>query len=136
MGGADPSGDLTTALIIQQRLIYSSAPSPSPSDLNPHPTPNSQVIRPQLLRDGFEKVRAEGLEVTDDVSIIEQMGAPVKLTLGKVASQRQAQSLSSVPWRYVDKRAEHVSTQPFAPLEPKLEQACHGLAAFSMTVSR
>ena len=42
-----------------------------------------QVIRPQLLRDGFAKVRAEGLEVTDDVSIVEQMGAPVKLTMGE-----------------------------------------------------
>lgn len=42
-----------------------------------------QIIRPQLLRDGFEKVRAEGLEVTDDVSIVEQLGAPVKLTLGE-----------------------------------------------------
>ena len=42
-----------------------------------------QVIRPQLLRDGFAKVRAEGLEVTDDVSIVEQLGAPVKLTMGE-----------------------------------------------------
>ena len=42
-----------------------------------------QIIRPQLLRDGFAKVRAEGLEVTDDVSIVEQLGAPVKLTMGE-----------------------------------------------------
>ena len=42
-----------------------------------------QVVRPQLLRDGFAKVRAEGLEVTDDVSIVEQLGAPVKLTMGE-----------------------------------------------------
>eukprot|EP00316_Scyphosphaera_apsteinii_P009446 CAMPEP_0119327186 /NCGR_PEP_ID=MMETSP1333-20130426/70113_1 /TAXON_ID=418940 /ORGANISM="Scyphosphaera apsteinii, Strain RCC1455" /LENGTH=235 /DNA_ID=CAMNT_0007335693 /DNA_START=153 /DNA_END=860 /DNA_ORIENTATION=+ len=42
-----------------------------------------QVIRPQLLRDGFRRVRDEGLEVTDDVSIVEQMGAPVKLTMGE-----------------------------------------------------
>ena len=42
-----------------------------------------QVIRPQLLRDGFAKVRAEGWVVTDDVSIVEQMGAPVKLTMGE-----------------------------------------------------
>ena len=38
---------------------------------------------PQLLRDGFAKVREEGWVVTDDVSIVEQMGAPVKLTLGE-----------------------------------------------------
>ena len=42
-----------------------------------------QVMRPQLLREGFRKVREEGLQVTDDVSIIEQMGEPVKLTLGE-----------------------------------------------------
>lgn len=42
-----------------------------------------QVIRPDLLREGFEKVRLENLAVTDDVSIVEQMGAPVKLTLGE-----------------------------------------------------
>ena len=42
-----------------------------------------QIMRPQLLRDGFTKVRAENLEVTDDVSIVEQMGEPVKLTLGE-----------------------------------------------------
>ena len=42
-----------------------------------------QIMRPQLLRDGFTKVRAENLEVTDDVSIVEQMGEPVKLTVGE-----------------------------------------------------
>jgi len=42
-----------------------------------------QVIRPQLLRDGFRRVAEEALEVTDDVSIIEHMGEPVKLTLGE-----------------------------------------------------
>lgn len=37
-----------------------------------------QVIKPELLLQGFEKVAAEGLEVTDDVSIIEQLGLPVR----------------------------------------------------------
>ncbi|GBF90305.1 hypothetical protein Rsub_02411 [Raphidocelis subcapitata] len=41
-----------------------------------------QCIRPDLLRRGFELVRAQGLEVTDDVSIIEAMGLPVKITPG------------------------------------------------------
>jgi hypothetical protein len=41
-----------------------------------------QCIRPQLLREGFELVRSQGLEVTDDVSIIEAMGRPVKITAG------------------------------------------------------
>jgi 2-C-methyl-D-erythritol 4-phosphate cytidylyltransferase len=41
-----------------------------------------QCIRPALLRDGFELVAKKGLEVTDDVSIIEAMGLPVKITPG------------------------------------------------------
>lgn len=42
-----------------------------------------QVIKPALLKDGFAQVKARQLEVTDDVSIIEQLGLPVKLTLGE-----------------------------------------------------
>ena len=41
-----------------------------------------QVVRTNTLRRGFEKVRAESLEVTDDVSVVEALGEPVKLTLG------------------------------------------------------
>ena len=42
-----------------------------------------QVMKPDLLRKGFEKVAAEKLEVTDDVSIVEQLPAPVKITVGE-----------------------------------------------------
>lgn len=41
-----------------------------------------QCIRPELLREGFALVKEKGLEVTDDVSIIEAMGLPVKITKG------------------------------------------------------
>lgn len=41
-----------------------------------------QCIRPDLLREGFRLVKEKGLEVTDDVSIIEAMGLPVKITAG------------------------------------------------------
>ena len=41
------------------------------------------MIRPDLLREGFEKVAAENLAVTDDVSIVEQLPAPVKITVGE-----------------------------------------------------
>lgn len=41
-----------------------------------------QCIRPPLLREGFEVVRRDGLEVTDDVSIVEALGRPVKITPG------------------------------------------------------
>lgn len=42
-----------------------------------------QIIRPKLLKQGFELVKSKNLEVTDDVSIIEAMGRPVLLTPGK-----------------------------------------------------
>jgi len=41
-----------------------------------------QVIRPALLTAGFQLVSEKNLEVTDDVSIIEALGEPVKVTLG------------------------------------------------------
>ncbi len=41
-----------------------------------------QVIRPALLREGFEAMDRVHFEVTDDVSIIEALGLPVKLTPG------------------------------------------------------
>jgi 2-C-methyl-D-erythritol 4-phosphate cytidylyltransferase len=42
-----------------------------------------QVVRIETLLKGFKKVEDEGLEVTDDVSIVEALGDPVKLTLGE-----------------------------------------------------
>ncbi|CAL5199652.1 unnamed protein product [Lathyrus oleraceus] len=41
-----------------------------------------QVIKPELLRKGFELVNREGLEVTDDVSIVEHLKQPVYITEG------------------------------------------------------
>jgi 2-C-methyl-D-erythritol 4-phosphate cytidylyltransferase len=41
-----------------------------------------QCIRPELLREGFRAVKERGLEVTDDVSIIEALGLPVRITPG------------------------------------------------------
>mmetsp|Transcript_8875 Transcript_8875/g.9744 ORF Transcript_8875/g.9744 Transcript_8875/m.9744 type:complete len:317 (-) Transcript_8875:39-989(-) len=42
-----------------------------------------QVIKIDTLLRGFAKVAAQNLEVTDDVSIVEALGEPVKLTLGE-----------------------------------------------------
>ena len=42
-----------------------------------------RVIKPALLKEGFKQVEEKGLEVTDDVSIIEQLGLPVKITVGE-----------------------------------------------------
>jgi len=41
-----------------------------------------QVMPPEVLQRGFEKVRAENLVVTDDVSIVEHLGLPVFITKG------------------------------------------------------
>jgi 2-C-methyl-D-erythritol 4-phosphate cytidylyltransferase len=41
------------------------------------------VIKIETLQRGFAKVEAEDLEVTDDVSIVEALGEPVKLTRGE-----------------------------------------------------
>ncbi|XP_010252286.1 PREDICTED: 2-C-methyl-D-erythritol 4-phosphate cytidylyltransferase, chloroplastic [Nelumbo nucifera] len=41
-----------------------------------------QVIKPSLLREGFELVNKKGLEVTDDVSIVEHLKHPVYITEG------------------------------------------------------
>ncbi|CAL4953349.1 unnamed protein product [Urochloa decumbens] len=41
-----------------------------------------QVMKPNLLRDGFELVKRDGLEVTDDVSIVEHLKHPVYITEG------------------------------------------------------
>ena len=42
-----------------------------------------QVIQSELLRKGFENAEKEGLDVTDDVSLVEQLGEKVKLTEGE-----------------------------------------------------
>ena len=42
-----------------------------------------QVASKALFMEGFNKVKAENLEVTDDVSVVEALGKPVKLTLGQ-----------------------------------------------------
>lgn len=41
-----------------------------------------QVIKPALLKEGFDLVKRRGLEVTDDVSIVEHLGHPVYITEG------------------------------------------------------
>ena len=47
------------------------------------PPAGRQVVRPQLLRDGFALVARDGLAVTDDASIVEALGQPVFITKGE-----------------------------------------------------
>ncbi|MCE5316403.1 MAG: 2-C-methyl-D-erythritol 4-phosphate cytidylyltransferase [Parachlamydia sp.] len=45
-----------------------------------------QVTRPELLKRGFSKAQAEGLTVTDEVSLVELLGLPVKIIEGSYAN--------------------------------------------------
>lgn len=45
-----------------------------------------QVVRLDILERGFAKVAAEQLDVTDDVSVVEALGEPVRLTRGKYSN--------------------------------------------------
>ena len=45
-----------------------------------------QVIRPEMLKRGFEFVQQNNLEVTDDVSIVEALGEPVMVTTGSYSN--------------------------------------------------
>ena len=45
-----------------------------------------QVATKTLFLQGFQKVKEENLEVTDDVSVVEALGKPVKLTLGQYSN--------------------------------------------------
>jgi 2-C-methyl-D-erythritol 4-phosphate cytidylyltransferase len=52
-----------------------------------------QVIRPELLTAGFRLVQQQSLEVTDDVSIIEALGKPVKITYGSYSNIKVVRQL-------------------------------------------
>lgn len=41
-----------------------------------------QVLNPKIIEKGFDHVNNQGVTVTDDVSLAEQIGAPVKLVFG------------------------------------------------------
>lgn len=41
-----------------------------------------QVVKPSLLRQGFDLARSSSLEVTDDVSLVEHLSLPVRITTG------------------------------------------------------
>lgn len=70
-----------------------------------------QVIRPALLKLGFEKVIKEGLEVTDDVSIIEALGEPVQITPGSYTNIKVTTPEDmSVAERFVEEHALRVYT--------------------------
>ncbi|KAJ0010004.1 hypothetical protein Pint_33010 [Pistacia integerrima] len=52
-----------------------------------------QVIKPELLKKGFELVNSEGLEVTDDVSIVEHLKHPVYITEGSYTNIKEGGAL-------------------------------------------
>ena len=56
-----------------------------------------QVIRPALLKDGFAAVEKDDLTVTDDVSIIEAINKPVKMTQGSYTNIKVCYIQTYVP---------------------------------------
>ena len=69
-----------------------------------------QVIRPELLKAGFELVAKESLEVTDDVSIVEAMGKPVLITPGAYTNIKvTTPDDMSVAERFLEEAAEPVA---------------------------
>lgn len=56
-----------------------------------------QVIRPALLRQGFQMVQANNLAVTDDVSIIEALGLPVQVTPGSYTNIKVGPAVGLLP---------------------------------------
>jgi len=68
-----------------------------------------QVIAPALLQEGIELVARNNLEVTDDVSIIEALGKPVKITKGQYTNIKvTTPDDMSVAERFLDERKEKV----------------------------
>ena len=75
--------------------VCGNLPEGAASDAAALKTRRLQVIRPKLLLKGFEHVAANNLAVTDDVSIVEAMGLPVKVTPGSYTNIKVG--YSSIP---------------------------------------
>ncbi|KAF2560655.1 hypothetical protein F2Q70_00018182 [Brassica cretica] len=71
-----------------------------------HDSARPLVIKPELLKRGFELVKREGLEVTDDVSIVEYLKHPVYVTQG---SYTNIKHLPDCEYCFVSMRAEGLS---------------------------
>ncbi|KAI3427958.1 hypothetical protein D9Q98_006348 [Chlorella vulgaris] len=78
-----------------------------------------QVIRPPLLREGFELVQREGLEVTDDVSIIEALGRPVRISPGSYTNIKvTTPDDMSVAERFLEEAASKARAAAAAVVDP------------------
>ncbi|KAG2447357.1 hypothetical protein HYH02_007685 [Chlamydomonas schloesseri] len=74
-----------------------------------------QCIRPALLKEGFDLVKRNNLEVTDDVSIIEAMGKPVKITPGAYTNIKvTTPDDMAVAEKFLDEHKEAAAKQPVA----------------------
>ena len=78
--GTDTHDDEPFAALGVPRVDLSIAKTLDRSKLWEMQTP--QVIKPDLLKEGFKLVNEKGYEVTDDVSIVEFMGEGVQITEG------------------------------------------------------
>jgi 2-C-methyl-D-erythritol 4-phosphate cytidylyltransferase len=97
-----------------------------------------QVSTKQMFLKGFEKVNAEKLEVTDDVSVIEAMQLPVKLTLGEYTNIKLTtpDDMSVAEQILSDRgiqpyvKSKDVTIKSYGPgqLKPPYEKSTHGAA--------
>lgn len=63
-----------------------------------------------MLREGFELVRQKKLEVTDDVSIIEALGRPVKVTQGSYTNIKVSTNMQTAFCPLQARRAQQSSS--------------------------
>ena len=77
-----------------------------------------QVSTKKLFLEGFEKVENEGLEVTDDVSVIEALGKPVKITVGEYTNIKLTTPDDILTAEQIIKdRADAADQKPFPGLD-------------------
>ncbi|GKA92319.1 2-C-methyl-D-erythritol 4-phosphate cytidylyltransferase, chloroplastic [Tanacetum coccineum] len=77
-----------------------------------------QVIKLKLLKKGFELVKREGLEVTDDVSIVEHLKHPVYITEGSYTNIKLSKQQTSTFHGYI---CIHIIMKS-VPIKPKVSR--------------
>ncbi|XP_020537138.1 2-C-methyl-D-erythritol 4-phosphate cytidylyltransferase, chloroplastic isoform X2 [Jatropha curcas] len=69
-----------------------------------------QVMKPELLRKGFELVNRGGLEVTDDVSIVEHLKHPVFITEGSYTNIKDDRQVTTPDDLLLAERILHLNS--------------------------
>ena len=81
------------------------------------------MIQPGLLREGFELVRRKQLDVTNDVSIVEALGRPVKVTTGSYTNIKVVASMRKYGHSHLC--FQDILSAQFATILGRASVACH-----------